>query len=160
MRTTPMRSLARSLGEITFIRDMLGWVGATRFVLDPLADDPAEESVFAALRCTDPVRLRNGAAVPGPVFLVAPPGHFAPHYQISLDERFAENLDLVVPDDAALLAIITRRQPLERSTVNLFSPIVVNRHSGLADQFVPTENESEVGWSVRTPLPAALVAEC
>ena len=32
--------------------------------------------------------------------------------------------------------------PVERSTVNLFSPIVVNRHTGSADQFVPASSES------------------
>ena len=89
-------------------------------------------------------------------FLVAPPGFFAPTYQVSLDEQFAESLDLVVPDDAALLAIVTPRNPVQRSTVNLFSPIVVNRHTGMADQYVPASSEAETGWSVRTPLPFAL----
>jgi flagellar assembly factor FliW len=90
---------------------------------------------------------------------VAPPGFFAPSYHVALDEQFAESLDLVVPDDAALLAILTHRNPIERSTVNLFSPIVVNRHTGCADQFVPASSETETGWSVRTPLPLALMTD-
>ena len=115
---------------------------------------------FRALRCTDTrVRLHGGAVVPSPQFLVAPPGFFAPRYHVALDEHFAESLDLVVPDDAALLAIVTHRTPVERSTVNLFSPIVVNRHTGSADQFVPASSEAETGWSVRTPLPLVLVAD-
>ncbi len=157
MQTTPIRPITLSLREITFRREMLGWVGATHFALDPLSDET--DGVFAALRCTDTVRLQGGAVVPSPVFLVAPPGFFAPSYQIALDEQFADSLDLVVPDDAALLAIVTQRKPLERSTVNLFSPIVVNRHTGLADQFVPALGEAETGWRVRTPLPVSLVAE-
>ena len=154
---TLVRPITLSTMEITFRREMLGWVGAVHFVLEPLADDDHSDAVFAALRCTDTVRLRGGAVVPSPQFLVAPPGFFAPRYQISLDEYFAESLDLVVPDDAALLAIVTHRTPVERSTVNLFSPIVVNRHSGSADQFVPASSEAETGWSVRTPLPLVLV---
>jgi flagellar assembly factor FliW len=144
--------------EIMFRREMLGWVGAIHFVLEPLADDDQTDAVFWALRCTDTVRLRGGAVVPSPQFLVASPGFFAPRYQIALDEQFAESLDLVVPDDAALLAIVTHRDPVERSTVNLFSPIVVNRHTGYADPYVPASSESETGWSVRTPLPLVLVA--
>ena len=155
--TTPTRPITLSLREITFRREMLGWVGATHFVLDPLSDDT--DCVFAALRCTDTVRLRSGALVPSPVFLVAPPGYFAPRYQICLDEPFADSLDLVVPEDTALLAIITQRKPLDRSTVNLFSPIVVNRHTGIADQFVPASSEAETGWRVRTPLPTSLAAD-
>ena len=58
----------------------------------------------------------------------------------------------MVQEDAALLTIVTQRVPLERSTVNLFSPIVVNRHTGFADQFVPASSETEAGWRVRTPL--------
>ncbi len=157
VQTIPARPITLSQREITFRRDMLGWVGAVNFVLEPLSDDA--DGVFAALCCTDTVRLHSGAVVPSPVFLVAPPGVFAPRYQIALDEQFADNLDLVVPEDAALLAIITQRQPLERSTVNLFSPIVVNRHTGMADQFVPASSEAEVGWRVRTPLPTSLVAD-
>jgi len=155
---TLIRPITLSTREITFRREMLGWVGAVHFVLEPLGDDQTE-ALFAGLRCTDTVRLRGGAVVPSPQFLVAPPGFFAPNYQISLDEHFAESLDLVVPDDAALLAIVTHRNPIGRSTVNLFSPIVVNRHSGLADQYVPASSEAETGWSVRTPLPLALVAD-
>jgi flagellar assembly factor FliW len=156
---TLVRPITLVTREITFRREMLGWVGAVHFMLEPLSDDKDSEAVFAALRCTDTVRLRGGAVVPSPQFLVAPPGFFAPRYQISLDEQFAESLDLVVPDDAALLAIVTHRNPIERSTVNLFSPIVVNRHTGCADQYVPASSEGETGWSVRTPLPLALVAD-
>jgi flagellar assembly factor FliW len=52
-----------------------------------------------------------------------------------------------------MLVIIHPRQPLSASTANLFSPIVVNRRTGKADQFVPAGSEQEVGWSVVTPLP-------
>jgi flagellar assembly factor FliW len=156
---TLIRPITLSTMAITFRREMLGWVGATHFVLDPLTEDGQADALFAALRCTDTVRLRGGAVVPSPQFLVAPPGFFAPTYRVSLDERFAESLDLVVPDDAALLAIVTPRNPVQRSTVNLFSPIVVNRHTGMADQYVPASSEAETGWSVRTPLPLALVAD-
>jgi FliW protein len=158
---TLIRPISLPPRALTFRREMLGWAGAVHFVLEPLgdADGDGSDAVFAALRCTDAVRLRGGAVVPRLQFLVAPPGFFAPRYHVNLDEQFAESLDLVVPDDAALLAIVTHRNPIQRSTVNLFSPIVVNRHSGMADQYVPASSEAETGWRVRTPLPFALVAD-
>ena len=79
MQTTPIRPITLSLREITFRREMLGWIGATHFMLDPLTDET--DGLFAALRCTDTVRLRGGAVVPSPVFLVAPPGYFVPSYR-------------------------------------------------------------------------------
>lgn len=150
MQTTATLPVTLSRMEIVFRREMLGWIGATNFVLEPIEGDIP--GMFAELQCTDGVRLRSGAAVPSPRFLVLTPGYLWPSYQVALDDEFADGLDIVVEEDAALLAIVTQRLPLHRSTVNLFSPIVVNRRTGLADQFVPATSESDVGWRVRTPL--------
>ena len=156
METTLAGPITMSETQITMHGEMLGWLGATHFVLEPIRDD--DLGMFAVLRCTDTVRLRSGVVAPSLTFLVTPPGFLWPRYQLTLDDQFADRLGLIAPDDAALLAIVTQRIPLERSTVNLFSPIVVNRHTGLADQFVPKGSEDEVGWSVRTPVPASVVA--
>ncbi len=154
MQTTITEPVTLSGMDITFRRQMLGWVGATHFLLEPIEGDIP--SMFAELRCTDRVRLRSGVEVPSPRFLVLTPGYLWPEYQVALDDEFADSLDIVVQDDAALLAVVTQRAPLDRSTVNLFSPIVVNRHTGLADQFVPAASEAEVGWRVRTPVYSSL----
>ena len=37
--------------EITFRREMLGWIGATHFLLEPIDGDIP--GMFAELRCTD-----------------------------------------------------------------------------------------------------------
>jgi flagellar assembly factor FliW len=154
LETTIIAPVTVSGMDITFRRDMLGWIGATHFRLDPI-DGPVP-GMFAELRCTDTVRLHSGLAVPSPHFLVVTPGYLWPDYQVALDDEFADSLDIVVQSDAALLAIVTQRVPLNRSTVNLFSPIVVNCRTGSADQFVPTVNEVEAGWRVRTPVPSSL----
>lgn len=150
METTLTLPVTLSYMEVTFRRQLLGWVGATNFLLEPMEGEVP--GMFAELRCTDMVRLRSGAAVPSPRFLVLTPGYLFPDYHVVLDDDFADSLDIVVQDDAALLTIVTQRDPLDRSTVNLFSPIVVNRGTGSADQFVPATSEAEVGWRVRTPL--------
>jgi len=150
LQTTRSRPITAEEMEITMRREMLGWLGAVHFTIEPI---PEANGLFAVLRCSDTVRLRSGPLVPELKFLVTSPCVLWPRYQVALDEEFAESLDLVAPDDAALLAIVTPRDPLERTTVNLFSPIIVNRHTGAADQFVPATAESDVGWQVRTPMP-------
>ncbi len=153
METTLTRPITVSEMEITFRTEMLGWRGATHFVLEPIGDDGL--GMFALLRCTDEVHFANGADVPSLCFLVTPPGFLWPEYEIELDDSFVEGLALASGNDAALLAIVTQRDPLEDSTVNLFSPIVVNRRTGIADQFVPAMGEDEIGWHLRTPLSQA-----
>ena len=64
-----------------------------------------------------------------------------------------EDLHLAHADEAGLLAIVHPRKPLAESTANLYSPIVINRRTGCADQLIPTDGEGEVGWSMRTPIP-------
>jgi flagellar assembly factor FliW len=151
LQTTVTLPVTLPCMEITFHREMLGWIGATHFLLEPIDGDAP--GMFAELHCTDDdVHLRSGLPVPSPRFLMLTPWYLWPDYQVVLDDDFADALDIRVEEDATLLTIVTQRVPLERSTVNLFSPIVVNRHNGLADQFVPATSEIEVGWRVRTPL--------
>ena len=151
MHTVMNRPITVSTMDITLSREMLGWPGAVHFVLEPVSDD--DEGMFAALRCTDRVADLHGTVADELCFLVTSPGVLWPDYQVVLTDAFAATLGLRTAEDAALLAIVTQHVPLEDSTVNLFSPIVVNRHTGLADQFVPAMSEDEFGWSLRTPLP-------
>jgi flagellar assembly factor FliW len=151
MHNVMNRPITVSTMDITLQRDMLGWIGATHFVLEPISDD--DEGMFAALRCADRVADLHGNVAEELSFLVTSPGALWPDYQVVLTDTFAVSLGLASAEDAALLAIVTQHVPLEDSTVNLFSPIVVNRHTGLADQFVPAMSEEEFGWSLRTPLP-------
>lgn len=137
--------------ELTLVRDLPGFTGARRFALEPLGGP--ERAVFARLRCLDTVTLRDGSPFSSLHLLVTSPGLLWPHYGIELDEALVEELGIESADDVELLAIIHPRRPLAASTANLYSPIVVNRRTGRADQFVPAGSESDVGQSVATPLP-------
>jgi len=150
MNTVMNRPITLSTMDLTLQRGMLGWIGANHFTLDPISG--ADEGMFASLRCTDRVEDVYGNVIENLSFLVVSPGVLWPEYQVVLDDGFAAELGLGSAADAALLAIVTPHVPLEDSTVNLFSPIVVNRHTGLADQFVPATSEEEFGWGLRTPL--------
>ena len=87
MQTTVTLPVTLSCMEITFRREMLGWIGATHFLLEPIEGDVP--GMFAELRCLDEdVRLRSGAAVPSPRFLMLTPWYVWPSYQVALDDEF------------------------------------------------------------------------
>ncbi|TAN30994.1 flagellar assembly protein FliW [bacterium] len=137
--------------ELNFTRDMPGFSGARHFVLEPVGEE--SERVFARLRCTDTVYVQGSKALNDLTLLVMSPGFLWHDYEVHIEEAMVEDLGLTSPDDVVLLAIVHPREPLSSSTANLYSPIVVNRRTGLADQLVPSLSELEVGWSVRTPFP-------
>jgi flagellar assembly factor FliW len=137
--------------DLTFRRDMPGFKGARNFVVEPLGD--GVPGIFAHLRCTDTVYVQGGTPINNLTLLVTSPGILWRGYAVQIDEAMADELELSHSDEAALLAIIHPRRPLSESTANLYSPIVVNRRTGFADQLVPAASEQEFGWSMRTPFP-------
>ncbi len=137
--------------ELTFFRDLPGFKGARHFELEPIGDDP--EGVFARLRCSDPVTTQGGQVLENLALLVMSPGVLWHDYEVGIDELTVEQLGISKAEDVLIIAIVHPRDPLSSSTANLYSPIVVNRVNGLADQLVPALSEREVGWSVRTPFP-------
>jgi flagellar assembly factor FliW len=137
--------------ELTFRRDMPGFKGARHFVVEPLAG--GGPGIFAHLRCTDRVFIHGGRSIDNLTLLVTAPGVLWRGYEVQIDETMVEELELSGSEEAALLAIVHPRKPLAESTANLYSPIVINRRTGFADQLVPAASEQEVGWSVRTPFP-------
>jgi flagellar assembly factor FliW len=99
------------------------------------------------------VYIRGSRPLDNLTLLVTSPGILWRGYEVQIDEAMVEELQLSGSEEAALLAIVHPRKPLTESTANLYSPIVVNRRNGFADQLVPAVSEQEVGWSVRTPFP-------
>ncbi len=137
--------------ELTFRRDLPGFKSARHFVVVPLGGEGP--GIFAHLRCTDTVYVQGSRPIDNLTLLVTPPGIIWRGYEVQIDEAMVEELQLSGSEDAALLAIVHPRKPLSESTANLYSPIVINRRTGFADQLVPAASEQEVGWSVRTPFP-------
>jgi flagellar assembly factor FliW len=137
--------------ELTFRHDMPGFKGARHFVVEPLGEGVA--GIFARLRCTDTVYVQGTKPLDDLTLLVTSPGMLWRGYEVRIDDAMVEDLGLFSVDDAALLAIVHPRKPLSASTANLYSPIVINRRTGYADQLVPASSEQEGGWSVRTPFP-------
>ena len=146
-------SIVLTKRKIDLVRDLPGFPGARHFSLEPLNEG---DSIFARLRCTDTVRMTTGLGIDNLVLMVVSPGAIWPDYSVSIDDATAKLLGLANADDALLLAVVHLRVPLTKSTVNLYSPIVVNLTTGQADQIVPSATEKELGWSVRTEFPSQI----
>jgi flagellar assembly factor FliW len=70
-------------------------------------------------------------------FVVIEPGGFIPDYELELFDEDANQLELVSPEDALVLNIVTVRHGTNASaTVNLAGPVIVNRRNGLARQCI------------------------
>lgn len=146
MAPTPIMKM-----ELIFQRDLPGFRGARHFVVEPLTDDA--EAIFARLRCTDVIQLVNGETLNDLTLLVMSPGYLWRDFDVEIDDEMVNALDLSRPGDVGLLATVHPRDPLWESTANLYSPIVINRRTGVADQLIPAVSEQEVGRGVRTPFP-------
>ena len=81
------------------------------------------------------------------------PGGVIPGYELELFDEDAAQLGIAGPEDAFILNIVTvsRTQP-PTATVNLASPVVVNRRTGLAKQVVLANHAR---YQVRHPLVTA-----
>lgn len=137
--------------EIRFNRELPGFVGAHHFRIEPVGDETA--AVFAKMVCLDTVKLLGEKPVVNLSLLVVAPGFVWRDYQLNIGQSIVDELNLHTPEDVLILAVVHPKNPLSASTANLYSPIVINRNSGLAEQIIPTVGESEVGWSIRTPFP-------
>lgn len=69
-------------------------------------------------------------------------------YDFELPAQVMEELDLVVPEDMTVWAVVVLRQPLEESTVNLRAPIIVNAKLNKGKQVVLNDER----YSIKHPL--------
>jgi flagellar assembly factor FliW len=86
-------------------------------------------------------------------FVVIEPGNVLPDYEPELFDEDAEFLELVGPEEAMVLNIVTVTHGAQASaTVNLTGPVIVNRRTGRAKQVVLANHGS---YTARHPLVTA-----
>jgi flagellar assembly factor FliW len=106
-----------------------------------LLSNPGEEP-FQWLQVKDDANL---------AFLVLSPFAVMPNYLPELPENEIAFLNLKGPEDAVMLNIVTMRGASD-ATINLKGPIVLNRHTLVGKQVIPT---NAAQFSVQYPLPTA-----
>ncbi|HEY5172695.1 MAG TPA: flagellar assembly protein FliW, partial [Acidimicrobiia bacterium] len=127
---------ATDIAEITFPAGLPGFPHAHRFQVASWGPAGSPFLLLSSLEERDIA------------FVVVPPWVFYPEYDFELDSDAAERLALNAAEDAVVFAVVTLRERLEDSTVNLLGPIVVNRFTHEAAQVVLPSTE----YSVRAPL--------
>ncbi|WP_331273170.1 flagellar assembly protein FliW [Motilibacter deserti] len=81
-------------------------------------------------------------------FVVMPPGLFFPDYAPEIDDEAAAELGLERAEDALVLLVVTPGESVDKATVNLMAPVVINLRTNQAAQVVLTGSD----LPLRAPL--------
>jgi flagellar assembly factor FliW len=81
-------------------------------------------------------------------FIVVSPFEHIQQYEISLSVDIVRALELESPEHALVLSIVTLKEPINESSVNLLAPLVVNRDNKMGRQVIL----SNTAYSVRASL--------
>ena len=133
IETEPLETEIENLIQMPF--GLLGFEQVKKYRL--LASP--EEAPFLWLQTADDATI---------AFLVVSPFLVLPAYQPDIPDEDAEFLGLQKPDDALIFNIVTLRE--NGGTVNLKGPIVVNRHTRVGKQVIPT---NATKFAPQHPLP-------
>lgn len=100
-----------------------GFEGEKEFVLLPIEDNDA----FHVLQSVLTAEIS---------FIVTNPYEITTNYNFEIDEAIAHSLHLNDPKEVAALSIVSLKETIERSTINLKAPIVWNTSNNKAKQII------------------------
>ena len=110
--------------SLAFPSGILGFEEIKEYALQPLHD-------------LEPFFWMEGGNENKQAFLLVPPSHVLETYSIEVSKEDVDFLSLQSTEDALIFNIVTYG-PNQTMTVNLKGPILVNRHTMVAKQVVPT----------------------
>lgn len=114
---------------ITFPEGIPGFQEEKQFILIPLN----ETSPFLVLQSIHTQKVG---------FMVATPYAFKKEYAFDLQQSDVEKLEIERAEDVLVYGILTLKDTLLQSTINLLAPIVINEKKQLAKQIVlPSEED-------------------
>ncbi|MBM7664865.1 flagellar assembly factor FliW [Solibacillus kalamii] len=112
---------------IQFEHGLPGFEEEKEFIQLPLS----EESVFQVLQSLN---------TQGLAFIITTPYTTVADYSIELDESVTKALDIKSNKEVAVFAIVSLKETLEASTVNLKAPIILNMENKKAKQIILQED--------------------
>lgn len=121
--------------KITFEKGIPGFEDIKEYELKDLESNP----VFKEL---------NSIKDRGLGFVVISPFDIDDKYEINLNDNAIKELDINSPNDVMVLNILTLGHTLEKTTVNMKAPLIINVNNGLGKQII-LQNEK---YEVKTPL--------
>lgn len=141
-----MKIQTKFLGEMTidpeniihFPKGIPAFEEETEFVIIPLA----EKSPFIILQSVN---------TPTVGFMAGYPYDFKADYEFDLEPSIQQQLEIESPEDVLVYGILTLKETLLQSTMNLLAPIVINAKTKVGRQIVLVENDAH---PLRYPLQA------
>ena len=121
--------------KITFEKGILGFEDIREYELKDLESNP----IFKEL---------NSTKEKGLGFVVISPFDIDDKYEINLSDNAIKELNINSSNDVMVLNILTLGQTLEKTTVNMKAPLIINANNGLGKQMI-LQNEK---YEVKTPL--------
>lgn len=107
---------------INFEKSIPGFNDIKRFILKEI-----EGSSFKLLQSIDDVTVG---------FVVISPFEVEENYEINLSEEVIKTLEIKEATDVLLYSLVTLNSKVEKITVNLKAPVVINVNSKKAEQFI------------------------
>jgi|CeladaMinimDraft_18_1061708.scaffolds.fasta_scaffold00758_8 flagellar assembly factor FliW len=99
----------------------------------------------------EPFSFLQSVSDPDLAFIMIDPFLFYRHYEFELPDNVAQELKITTPEQVVVRAIVTIRDKLESSTINLVAPIIINAEARLGRQVVLDKS----AYTTRHPLFAA-----
>ena len=127
-------TLSELTGPIFFPEGIPGFEACRQFDLEPVPDMP-----LFSLVCKEDENIE---------FIVTSPWFWIPEFEIELPDEACEGLGIHSPSQAVVLAIVTVREPLALSTMNLAAPLVLNLARREGVQMIL----SHPVWTTRVPV--------
>ncbi len=109
-----------------------------------------DEKVFVLLPIegNESLQVMQSVKRPEIALIVSNPYALVSDYSFEIDEPTIELLDIEMQEDVMVLAVMTLKQPIESSTVNLQAPLIFNVNSKIAKQMIL----NDVKYHLRQPI--------
>ena len=85
-------------------------------------------------------------------FIIVNPFEFFSNYSFDLPEQAIKELEIQGEEDVAVWTIVTVRDELEKATVNLIAPVVLNVRARLGKQVILVNRHYQTRHSLFQPL--------
>lgn len=119
---------------INFEKSIPGFNDVKRFILKEI-----EGSSFKLLQSIDDVTVG---------FVVISPFEVEENYEINLSEEVIKTLEIKEATDVLLYSLVTLNSKVEKITVNLKAPVVINVNNKKAEQFIIDKEK----YKIKHPL--------
>ena len=121
--------------NITFEKGLPGFENYKTFILSDIEGD----SKFKLINSTEEENIG---------FIAISPFDVKKDYEINLDDETIKSLQIETPKDVLLLNLITLGNTLEKSTVNLKAPIIINIKNNKGKQLILQDDK----YQIKEPL--------